>query len=189
MTRSNSVKNAAIVQEAGAGEEDGEDDAPPAVDSRFSESTSDEDLEAEDTSGPAPTSGTTTPKSAPASMEMAEESPDPAGEIPAVDVGTAAEPDTRKHKNGLGVDGVDEEPSTGAASVYTIPKKKDKPAETAAKPSDPVSVAWNGHRVRESGPVTFENGLTFLTVKALGTPMADVPTETPWYSRAWRSAR
>ena len=53
MTRSNSVKNAAIVQEAGAGEEDGEDDAPPAVDSRFSESTSDEDLEAEDTSGPA----------------------------------------------------------------------------------------------------------------------------------------
>jgi len=187
MTRSNSVKNAAIVQEAGAGEEDGEDDAPPAVDSRFSESTSEEDLEVEDTSGPAPTSRT--PESAPAPMEMAEESPDPAGEIPAVDVGTAAEPDTRKHKNGLGVDGVDEEPSTGAASVYTIPKKKDKQAETAAKPSDPVSVAWNGHRVRESGPVTFENGLTFLTVKALGTPMADVPTETPWYSRAWRSAR
>jgi len=176
LTRSHSGKNAAAAHEAGAGEEDGEGDAPPAVGSRFSEPSSEEDQEVDDEPGPAPTSGTTTPEPAPASMEMAVESPDPAGEIRAVNVGAAVESATRKDKNGLGVEGV-EEPSTDAATRYHIPKKKDEPAETAATPSVPVSVARDGRRAWQSGPVTYKNGLAFLSVKALGIDVVSVATE------------
>ena len=56
----------------------------------------------------------------------------------------AAEPVTRKHETGLDVDGVEEESSTGAASVYTTPRRKKMKAKTAAKPSDPDSAAWDG---------------------------------------------
>lgn len=176
LTRSHSGKNAAAAHEAGAGEEVGENEAPPAVESRFSESSSEEDQEVDDMSGPAPTSGTTTPEPAPASKEMAVESPDPADEIPTVDVGVAAETAMRKDENGLDVDGV-EESSTDAATRYHIPKKKDEPAEKAAKPSVPVSVARNGHRAWQSGPVTYKNGLPFLTARALGIDVTSRATE------------
>jgi len=172
------LKKAVTVQVAGAGEEDGEEDAPPAVDYFAEESTSEDDLEVGDTSGPAPMSGTTTSEPAPASTEMAVESPDPAGEKPPVDVSAAAEPATRKHKNEqnkLGVDGVDEESSPGAAPGYTIPKR----AKTAEKPSDSDSAARTGHREREwrSRPDEFEDGIPLETSEALGIVTVKVPKE------------
>ena len=177
MTRSSSVKLDVPAHETGAGKEDGEDDALPAVDSPTEESTSEDEPEAEDTSGPASTPAPTTPIPAPVPMETTEESSDPVGEIPAVGVGMDAEPVTRKHETGLDVDGVEEESSTGATSGYTIPRKKKMKAETAAKPSDPDSVAWNGRPERGSGPVMFEHGMTFVTAKAPGFDVASVPTE------------
>jgi len=173
------LKKAVTVQVAGAGEEDGEDDTPPAVDYFAEEPTPEDDLEVGDTSGPAPMSGTTTPESAPAPREMAVESPDPAGEIRAVDVGTAAEPATRKHKNeqnNLGVDGVDEEPSPGAAPGYKKIPKKAKTAKTAA---DSDSAACTVRREWRSIPdeFEFEDGIPLETSEALGIVTVKVPKE------------
>ena len=101
------------------------------------------------------------------------------GEIPAVGVGTAAEPATRKHKNEqneLGVDGVDEESSPGAAPGYTIPKRA-KTAKTAEKPSDPDSAACTGRREWRSRPDEFEDGIPLETSEALGIVTVKVPKE------------
>ena len=92
------------------------------------------------------------------------------GEIPAVGVGAATEPATRKHKTGLDVDGVEEEPSTGAASVYTIPRRKKMKAKTAAKPPDPDSAAWDGRPERgyyEVCRIKPEQGVLYLIYTAV----------------------